>query len=63
MGPRTFRGDKGPKAAGGGPIHARLTLGNPAVPALDMPRSERTPARFASLAASDAHSCLLPGRP
>jgi hypothetical protein len=39
-GPRKSRGEVSPRAAGGGPIHARLALGNPAVPALRMLRSD-----------------------
>ena len=42
-GPRKSRGDVNPRAAGGGPIHARLALGNSAVPALRMPRSGAAP--------------------
>jgi len=40
MGPRIVRGNMSPKAASGGPIHARLALGNSAMPALYMPRSD-----------------------
>jgi hypothetical protein len=39
-GPRNVRGDVSPKAAVGGPVHARLALGNSAVPVLGMPRSD-----------------------
>ena len=39
-GPRLVRGDVSPRAASGGPIHARLALGNSAMPALRMPRSD-----------------------
>ena len=34
------RGDMSPRAASGGPIHARLAPGNSAMPALRMPRSD-----------------------
>jgi hypothetical protein len=48
------RGDVSPRAAGGGPIHARLTLGNSAVPARRMLRSDAS-RFFRRIARSDAH--------
>ena len=44
-----------PRVADGGPIHARLALGNPAVTALRMPRSDAEPTFFEEPPASDAH--------
>ena len=53
-GPRNCRGDVSPRAAGGGPIHARLTLGNSAVPASRMLRSDAGEV-LGEPPASDAH--------
>ena len=63
MGAAKSRGDVSPRAAGGGPIHARLALGNPAVPALRMPPLRREPILCRESPASDAHWSAAGGVP
>ncbi len=53
MGPRKRRGNVSPRVASGGPIQSRLALGNSAVPALCMPRSDAREPAFPR--GSDAH--------
>ena len=57
------RGNVSPRAASGGPIHARLALGNSAVPALAHAPLRRGPDSCAESPASDAHCSAAGGVP